>query len=36
VNFGALTRDLLEYLDKKDNIKLSLNSEVKDIEREDD
>jgi malate dehydrogenase (quinone) len=23
-------------LDKKDNIKLSLNSEVKDIEREDD
>lgn len=36
VNFGALTRDLLEYLDKKDNIKLSLESEVKDIEREDD
>ncbi len=36
VNFGALTRDLITYLDQKDNIKLSLNQEVKDIEREDD
>ena len=36
VNFGALTRDLISYLDKKDNINLSLNQEVKDIEREDD
>lgn len=36
VNFGALTRDLIAHLSKKDNIKLSLNQEVKDIEREDD
>lgn len=36
VNFGALTRDLIDYLDKKDNIKLALHQEVKDIEREDD
>lgn len=36
VNFGELTRDLINYLDKKDNIKLSLNQEVKHIEREDD
>jgi len=36
VNFGALTRDLIDYLDKKDNVHLSLNQEVKDIEREDD
>ena len=36
VNFGALTRDLINYLDAKDNIKLSLNQEVKDIDREDD
>jgi len=36
VNFGALTRDLVSYLDGKDNIKLSLNQEVKDIDREDD
>ncbi|MGX1640361.1 malate:quinone oxidoreductase [Sphingobacterium sp. NPDC055431] len=36
VNFGALTRDLITYLDGKDNIKLSLNQEVKDIDREDD
>lgn len=36
VNFGALTRDLVEYLDAKENIKLSLNQEVKDIDREDD
>ncbi len=36
VNFGSLTRDLISYLDKKDNINLSLNQEVKDIEREDD
>lgn len=36
VNFGALTRDLINYLDAKENIKLSLNQEVKDIDREDD
>ena len=36
VNFGALTKDLITYLDGKDNIKLSLNQEVKDIDREDD
>lgn len=36
VNFGALTRDLIANLTKKDNVKLSLNQEVKDIEREDD
>ncbi|WP_099365624.1 malate:quinone oxidoreductase [Sphingobacterium sp. 1.A.4] len=36
VNFGALTRDLINYLDAKENIKLSLNQEVKDIHREDD
>lgn len=36
VNFGALTRDLIAHLSKKNNIKLSLNQEVKDIEREDD
>ncbi|MGO1596457.1 MAG: malate:quinone oxidoreductase [Sphingobacterium sp.] len=36
VNFGALTRDLINYLDGKSNITLSLNQEVKDIEREDD
>lgn len=36
VNFGELTRDLINYLSQKDNIKLSLNQEVKDIEREDD
>ncbi len=36
VNFGALTRDLVEYLDAKENIKLSLNQEVKDIDREGD
>ncbi|GAA4512827.1 malate:quinone oxidoreductase [Sphingobacterium thermophilum] len=36
VNFGALTRELIAHLSKKDNIKLSLNQEVKDIEREDD
>ncbi|WP_140938805.1 malate:quinone oxidoreductase [Sphingobacterium lumbrici] len=36
VNFGVLTQDLINHLDKKGNIKLSLNQEVKDIEREDD
>ncbi|MCI0919943.1 malate:quinone oxidoreductase [Sphingobacterium rhinopitheci] len=36
VNFGELTRDLINHLAKKDNINLSLNQEVKDIEREDD
>ncbi len=33
VNFGTLTRDLISYLDKKENINLSTGSEVKDIER---
>ncbi|MFD1770285.1 malate:quinone oxidoreductase [Sphingobacterium suaedae] len=36
VNFGALTRDLIQNLQAKDNIKLSLNQEVRDIEREYD
>src|SRR5690606_35639520 len=36
VNFGSLTRDLVRHLQTKDNIKLSLNQEVRDIEREDD
>ncbi len=36
VNFGALTRDLISYLDKKDNVHLSLHQEVKDIDREED
>lgn len=33
VNFGSLTRDLIAYLDQKDNISLSTGEEVKDIER---
>lgn len=36
VNFGELTRVLIAHLSKKDNINLSLNQEVKDIERESD
>lgn len=36
VNFGALTRDLIQYLDGKNNIQLSLHQEVKDIERAED
>ena len=36
VNFGTLTRDLIRHLQTKDNVKLSLNQEVRDIEREDD
>jgi len=36
VNFGTLTRDLIEHLQRKDNVILSLNQEVKDIERQDD
>lgn len=36
VNFGTLTRDLIKHLQTKENVKLSLNQEVKDIEREDD
>ncbi|NGF58052.1 malate:quinone oxidoreductase [Parapedobacter sp. SGR-10] len=36
VNFGALTRDLINYLAQKGNVHLSLHQEVKDIEREDD
>lgn len=36
VNFGTLTRDLIHHLDGKSNITLSLNQEVKDVERQDD
>jgi len=36
VNFGTLTRDLIQHLQTKENIQLSLNQEVRDIEREDD
>ncbi|MFZ4862795.1 malate:quinone oxidoreductase [Sphingobacterium sp. Mn56C] len=35
VNFGSLTRDLINYLNKKNNITLSLSQEVKDIERQE-
>lgn len=33
VNFGALTRDLIQHLNEKENVNLSLNQEVKDIKR---
>lgn len=33
VNFGALTRDLVEHLDSKENITLHLTQEVRDIDR---
>jgi len=36
VNFGELTRDLINYLNEKENITLSLNQEVKGIERQAD
>ena len=36
VNFGALTKDLIEHLATKKNINISVNQEVKDIDREDD
>jgi len=36
VNFGALTRDLISHLATKKNISISVNQEVKDIDREDD
>ena len=36
VNFGALTRDLISHLATKKNINISVNQEVKDIDREDD
>ncbi|MCA5003532.1 malate:quinone oxidoreductase [Sphingobacterium bovistauri] len=36
VNFGALTRDLIANLASKKNINISVNQEVKDIDREDD
>lgn len=36
VNFGTLTRDLIKHLQTKDAVKLSLNQEVKDIDRDDD
>ncbi|SJN52490.1 malate:quinone oxidoreductase [Sphingobacterium faecium] len=35
VNFGALTRDLVEHLDAKENITLHLTQEVRDIDRND-
>ncbi|EEI90534.1 malate dehydrogenase (quinone) [Sphingobacterium spiritivorum ATCC 33300] len=36
VNFGSLTRDLIDHLVTKDNFSLKLEHEVKDIEREGD
>ena len=36
VNFGALTKDLIAHLATKKNINISVNQEVKDIDREDD
>ncbi|MFD2744548.1 MULTISPECIES: malate:quinone oxidoreductase [Sphingobacterium] len=33
VNFGTLTRDLISYLDVKENINLATSNEVKDIDR---
>ena len=36
VNFGALTRTLLEYLDGLNGVNIHLHHEVEDIEREDD
>ena len=34
VNFGSLTRNLLEYLDQLEGVNIHLNKEVKSIERE--
>ena len=36
VNFGALTRALLDYLDGLNGVNIHLHQEVEDIEREDD
>ncbi|MEO6233068.1 MAG: malate:quinone oxidoreductase [Ferruginibacter sp.] len=36
VNFGEITRGILEHLDKRDKVAIHLNHEVKDIEREKD
>ncbi|QQT25492.1 malate:quinone oxidoreductase [Sphingobacterium spiritivorum] len=36
VNFGSLTRDLIDHLVTKDNFSLKLEHEVKDIDREGD
>lgn len=36
VNFGSLTRNLLDYLDKLDGVTIHLNQEVRSIERVDD
>ena len=36
VNFGALTRDLINHLGTKKNINISVHQEVRDIDREDD
>lgn len=36
VNFGSLTRHLLDYLDKLDGVNIHLNQEVQSIEREDE
>ena len=36
VNFGELTRAMLEHLDKQEGVSIHLKHEVRDIEREDD
>ncbi|CAN5822243.1 malate:quinone oxidoreductase [soil metagenome] len=36
VNFGEITRGILEHLDKKDKVAIHVNHDVKDIEREKD
>jgi malate dehydrogenase (quinone) len=36
VNFGALTRAMIQYLQTQDNVTLYLNHEVRDIEKNDD
>lgn len=36
VNFGTLTRDLIKHLQTKEQVNLSLNQEVRDIERQKD
>jgi len=36
VNFGALTRDLIGHLGTKNNVKIALQEEVKDIDRQED
>ena len=36
INFGALTRALIKYLTDQDGVKLNLNHEVRDLERNED